>query len=104
MVICFNGGNGNEKDTDGGILEIAKNESIVNEKTDVKYEIEETKAPEGYEKITGKVNVNIKFKKDGNKYLVDTVTADGLADTNKPQVNGNQIIIKIPIIIDIEII
>ncbi len=62
------------KTTEDGRLSIAENVDIKNVKNDDEYTVEETKAPEGYNKYEGKISVTVnKIQKD-EKYQVNSVT------------------------------
>ncbi len=63
--------NGKEQNTTKGILNIAEGKTIDNEEQNDIYTIEETKAPEGFIKINGEAKLSVKFKLEGNKYLID---------------------------------
>ena len=63
--------NGNEKNTESGIINIEKGAKIENEKQTKSYTIEETKAPKGYNRFEGTLKLDVKFKLDGKKYIID---------------------------------
>ena len=83
--------NGSEKNTTNGILNISKSKEILEENQVDTYEIVETKAPEGYDLFSGIIKLNVKFKKEGNKYLVDNTntTCEGLPESAKFEVDSN---------------
>ena len=60
-----------EQKTKNGILSIAQGETIASEKQNPVYKIQETKAPQGYEAISGTATLSVKFKTQGTSYVVD---------------------------------
>ena len=63
--------NGNEKQTVNGILDIEKEKNIENANQVDTYEIVETKAPEGYTAFSGTMKVNVNFKEENKKFIID---------------------------------
>lgn len=92
--------NGTEQNTKSGILNIATSKTISDTNQVDTYEIVETKAPEGYKLFNGTVKLEVKFKKDGNKYIIDKdkTTSTGLPEGAKIEIaaNGQNITIYIP--------
>ena len=72
---------GKDVKTSKGILTIAAGKKIANAEQNDTYTIKETVAPKGYKAYEGTISLNVQFKKDGNKYVIDgsktTCTAPG---------------------------
>ena len=84
--------NGETKNTSKGILSIAQNQKIENEQQTNSYEIIETKAPEGFEKFEGTLNLSLGFKKDGDNFVIDEskVKSEGFKDKTRVEVSQDK--------------
>ena len=84
--------NGEIKNTSKGILSIAQNQKIENEQQTNSYEIIETKAPEGFEKFEGTLNLSLGFKKDGDNFVIDEskVKSEGFKDKTRVEVSQDK--------------
>ena len=83
--------NGKEVNTTKGILNIAQNKSIENTNQVDTYEIVETKAPTGYNAFNGTLKVSVKFKQEGNKYVIDreNTIAEGFENGTKMEISAD---------------
>lgn len=83
--------NGKEFNTKQGVLNIAQNKSIENTNQVDTYEIIETKAPNGYNAFKGTLKVSVKFKQEGNKYVIDreNTIAEGFENGTKMEISAD---------------
>lgn len=79
--------NGKEQNTSKGILNFVQNKKIENENQVDTFEIVETKAPNGYSLFQGTMKLQIKFKKSGDKYIIDRDKTTSSGFTNGAKVD-----------------
>lgn len=89
--------NGKEQNTSKGILNIAQGKKIGSEGQIDSFEIVETKAPAGYNLLQGTVKLQVKFKKSGDKYIIDRdqTTSSGLPKGAKIDISSDNTTITI---------
>lgn len=83
-----------------GILEIVSGKNIESVESNDVYSIVEDEAPKGYDKYNGTITLDVKFKREGTKYVIDTdntkFTANGTNGTAKMNIEENTISIYLP--------
>ena len=83
--------NGTEQNTTSGLLSIAKTKKIENANQVDTYEIVETKAPEGYKAFEGTLKLNVKFKEENKKFVIDrdNTTTEGFGEGAKAEISSD---------------
>ena len=73
--------NGKQQNTSNGVLAVVTKKTIGNVDQKDTYTIKETAAPQGYDAYEGTVSLNVQFKQEGKKFIIDdsktTCTAPG---------------------------
>ena len=98
----------NESTNGDGVLEIVTDKNIESASNTDSYQIEEIKAPVGYQKYNGLIHLSIKFKNDGTNIAVDKdnskYAAEGTNGTVKVEYGDNNLIsVYVPNEPDVEI-
>ena len=86
----------NEPTNNEGVLNIVTDKNIESASATDEYKIVENKAPKGYQKYNGTINLSVKFKTSGVNILIDQentkLTADGTNGTAKISFGENNVI------------
>lgn len=92
--------NGTKYTTSKGKLSIASGKEVKDANQVDTYEIKEVKAPEGYNAIEGSLKINVGFKLQGTKYVIDNdkVVIDSKVEGSKVEVSedNSKITVYIP--------